>query len=74
MHYPAAAGMVCDLLRSYIPYYNRAVALACTAPSVAQVPDIGAGAALDGMPSSVAQAVHRRLVYLLYCVRWNGSN
>ena len=67
MHCPAAAGMVCDLLRSYIPYYNRAVALACTAPSVAQVHDIGAGAALDGMPSSVTQAVYRRLVYLLYC-------
>jgi len=23
--------MVCDLLRSYIPYYNRAAALSCTA-------------------------------------------
>nr|DAG20097.1 MAG TPA: hypothetical protein [Caudoviricetes sp.] len=35
---------------------------------------IGGGAALDGMPSGVAQVVYRRLVWLLYCVRWNGSN
>nr|DAH64507.1 MAG TPA: hypothetical protein [Caudoviricetes sp.] len=26
------------------------------------------------MPSSVSQAVHSRLVRLLYCVRWNRAN
>lgn len=78
------AGMVCDVLHSrawihdmvrfYIPYYNRAAALPCIASGVAVVSGSGLGAALDGMPSSVAQVVHRRLVWLLYCVRWNGSN
>ena len=48
--------------------------LAYTASGVAVVSGIGGGAALDGMPSSVVQAVHRRFVWLLYCVRWNGSN
>nr|DAJ64412.1 MAG TPA: hypothetical protein [Caudoviricetes sp.] len=41
---------------------------------MAVVSGIGGGAALDGMPSSVAQAVYKRLAWLLYCVRWNGSN
>lgn len=51
----------------YIHYYNRAAALPCTASGVAVVSGIGGGAALDGMPSSVAQSVYRRFVYLLYC-------
>lgn len=68
------AGMVCDLLRSYMPYYNRAAALTCAASGVAVVSGTGEGVALDGMPSGAAQAVYRRLVYMLYCVRWNGSN
>nr|DAT93115.1 MAG TPA: anticodon binding domain protein [Caudoviricetes sp.] len=46
----------------------------CTAAGVAVLSGIGRGAVLDGMPSSVAQAVYRRLVRLLYCVRWNGEN
>lgn len=48
--------------------------LPCPASGVAVVSGIGAGAALDGMPSGVAQVVYRRLVYLLYCVRWNRAN
>ena len=66
--------MVCDLLRSYIPYYNRAAVLPCTASGVAVLSGIGGGATLDGMPSTVAQVVHSRLVWLLYCVRWNWTN
>lgn len=79
--------MVCDVLRRlawiynrgatvrpYIPYYNRAAVLVCTASGVAVVSGIGGGATLDGMPSNVAQAVHRRLVWLLYRVRWNMAN
>lgn len=78
------AGMVCDMLprrawiynraHPYIPYYNIAAVLTCTASGVAVVSGIGGGATLDGMPSSVAQVVYRRLACLLYCVRWNGSN
>lgn len=71
---PRRAGMVCGMLHPYIPYYNRAAALPCTASGVAVVSGIGGGATLDGMPSSVAQVVYRRLAYLLYCVLWNGSN
>jgi len=37
-------------------------------------PGIGGGAALDGMPSGATQAAYRRLVWLLYCVRWNRVN
>nr|DAQ02831.1 MAG TPA: hypothetical protein [Caudoviricetes sp.] len=48
--------------------------LTCTASGVAAVSGISGGAVLDGMPSGVVQAVYRRLVWLLYCVRWNGSN
>ena len=80
----AAAGMVCAMLHClawiynrahpYIPYYNSAAVLTCTASGVAVVSDSGGGATLDGMPSGAALAVYRRLVYLLYCVRWNGSN
>jgi hypothetical protein len=43
-------------MHPYIPYYNRAAALTCTVFGVAVVLGIGAGAALDGMPSSAAQA------------------
>ena len=68
------AGMVCDMLHPYIPYYNRAAVLTCTTSGVALVSGTGRGAALDGMPSSVAQVVYRQFVRLLYCVRWNGSN
>lgn len=39
----------------YIPYYNREAALTCTATGVAVVSGIGAGAALDGVPSSGVQ-------------------
>lgn len=46
----------------------------CTASGVAVVSGIGVGAAIDGMPSGVAQVVYMRLVWMLYCVRWNGSN
>ena len=46
----------------------------CTASRVAAASGIGGGAALDGIPSNVTQTVYRRLVWLLYCVRWNGSN
>lgn len=49
-------------MRPYIHYYNRLSVLVCTASGVAAVSGIGGGAALDGMPSSVVQAVHRRLV------------
>lgn len=48
--------------------------LTCTASGVAVVSGIGEGAALDGMPSGVAQVVYMRLVWMLYCVRWNGAN
>lgn len=48
--------------------------MSCAASGVVVVSGIGGGAALDGMPSGAALAVYRRLVYLLYCVRWNGSN
>lgn len=58
----------------YIPYYNRAAVLTCTASGVAVVSGICGGAVLDGMPSSVAQVVYSRLVYLLYCARWNRAN
>lgn len=58
----------------YIPYYNRAAVLPCTASGVAVVSGIGGGAALNGMLSNVSQVVYRQLVYLLYCVHWNGSN
>lgn len=61
-------------LHPYIPYYNRAAVLTCTTSGVALVSGTGGGAALDGMPSSVAQVVYRQFVRLLYCVRWNGSN
>lgn len=69
------AGTVCAMLyrltwiynrdapaHPYIHYYNRAAALTCTASGVAVVSGIGADAALDGMPSGVAQVVRRRLV------------
>lgn len=69
MQRPAAAGMVCAMLywraliynsgaavRPYIHYYNGAAALPCLASGVAVVSGIGAGTALDGMPSSAAQA------------------
>lgn len=46
----------------------------CTASGVSVVSGISAGAAFDGMPSNVSQAMYRQLVHLLYCVRWNGSN
>lgn len=42
--------------------------------SVRRGAGICVGAALDDMPSGVAQAVHSRFVWLLYCVRWNRSN
>lgn len=61
-------------LHPYIPYYNRAAVLTCTTSGVALVSGTGGGAALDGMPSSVAQVVYRQFVRLLYCARWNGSN
>lgn len=48
--------------------------LVCMAFGASVVSDIGAGTTFDGMPSGAALAVYRRLVYLLYCVRWNGSN
>nr|DAQ34817.1 MAG TPA: hypothetical protein [Caudoviricetes sp.] len=67
-------GIVCDVLlclawihdrgaplHPYIPYYNRAAALIYTAFSVVVVSGIGGSVALDGMPSSVAQVVYRRL-------------
>ena len=60
-------------LHPYIPYYNRAAVLVCTASGMAVVSGINRGAALDGMPSGVSQAIYRRLVRLLYCVRWNGQ-
>ena len=66
--------MVCDMLHClawihdrgaplhpYIPYYNRAAVLSCTASGVAVVSGICGGAALDGMPSGVSQAVYSRL-------------
>lgn len=43
-------------------------------PGVAVVSGIGGGGACDGMPSSVAQVVYRRLAYLLRRVRWNRAN
>lgn len=58
LHYTALLGMdpyKGAPVRPYIPYYNRAAVLACTA-------------------SGVAQAVYRRLVWLLYCLRWNRAN
>lgn len=61
-------------MHPYIHYYNRAATLTCTASGVAVVSGIGGGAALDGIPSSVAQVVYRRLVQLLYCACRNGSN
>ena len=61
-------------LHPYIHYYNRAAVLTCTASGVAVVSGIGGGVALDGMPSGVTQAVYRRFVWFLYCVRWNGAN
>ncbi len=64
----------CAPLHPYIHYYNRRSVLTCTASGVSVVSGISGGAALDGMPSGVAQAVYRRLVWRLYCVRWNGSN
>ena len=48
--------------------------LAYIVSGVSVLSGIGGGAALDGMPSNVAQAVYRRFVYLLYCVRWNRAN
>nr|DAW07988.1 MAG TPA: hypothetical protein [Caudoviricetes sp.] len=48
--------------------------LSCATSSVAVVSGIGGGAALDGMPSSVAQLACRRLVRLLCCVCWNRAN
>ena len=76
--------MSCDVLHRlawihnrahpYIPYYNRAAVRPCTVSGVAVVSGIGGGAALDAMPSNVSQAVYERLVWLLYCVRWNGGN
>lgn len=46
----------------------------CIVSGVAVVSGSGGGAALDGIPSGVAQVVYMRLVWMLYCVRWNGSN
>lgn len=57
-------------LRPYIPYYNRAAALTCTASGVALVSLVMrwkcCGAVIR---SNVAQAVHSWPVWLLYCVR-----
>lgn len=79
--------MVCDMLHRLalihnrahrhpliyiIINYNRAAVLAYTASCVAVVSGIGEGAALEGMPSNVAQSVYSLLVWLLHCVRWNG--
>jgi hypothetical protein len=45
--------------------------LSCAASGVPLVSGIGGGATLDGMTSSVAHVVYSRIVWLLYCVRWN---
>lgn len=60
--------------RPYIPYYNRRLPCPVQRPVWQRYLGIFGGAALDGMPSSVAQVVYMRLVWLLYCVRCNGAN
>lgn len=61
-------------LHPYIPYYNRAAVLVCTASGVAVVSGMRWRCYGAVIRSSVAQVVYSRLVWLLYCVRWNRSN
>nr|DAZ12538.1 MAG TPA: hypothetical protein [Caudoviricetes sp.] len=77
--------MVCDMLHClewihkrdtplYIPYYNRAAVLACTASSVALVSGIRWRCCGAVIPFSVAQMVLYPLVSVWYCGRWDWSN
>lgn len=60
--------------RAYIHYYNRAAVLTCTASRRSGCIWYRWRCYGAVMHSSVAQAVHSRFVWLLYCVRLNGSN
>lgn len=68
------AGMVCDVLHPYIPYYNRAVALSCAASGVALVSGICAGRPGACVRSSVLQAVLYPLLLVWYRGRLSGHN
>lgn len=74
------AGTVCDVLHRliwiynryaplhpYIPYYNRWLRSPVQRPAWRLYLVCAGGAALGGMPSSVAQVVYRQLVRLLCC-------
>nr|DAO82491.1 MAG TPA: hypothetical protein [Caudoviricetes sp.] len=60
---PRRAGIVCNLLHSYIPYYNRAAVLTCTASGVALVSGMCWRCCGACVCSNVARAVQYRQMY-----------
>ena len=62
------------LLHPYIPYYNRAAALTCTASGVAVVSGIGAGRPGACVRSSVVQVVLYPLVSVWHLRQLSGYN
>lgn len=80
------AGMVCAIMprrawihnrahrRTSYTYYNRRMLCPLQRPALRLVSSICWRCCGAVIRSSAAQEVHRRLVWLLYCVRWNGAN
>ena len=66
------AGMVCDLLRSYIPYYNRAAVLSCTAFGVAVVSGYRcrASGCVCALQRGVGGVISAFAGLVLYVVEW----